>query len=238
MKYFCFDIFIAASIVMLVVALRPVFGDCENSLRRKYGHCDGDVHTPDFMNGTHSTVKNQQQVNETSYKADPRRMATPPASSTQHDDEENQHQFKIGDIVELYGPKSTFAMPATIIGYKKQDNSTIIKYDLQSVIHNTKPMGVAPELMYPYQVYDDGMLASCNVAEPGRVYMAPCKIASHVIKKRGGFISYQVEYLKGVKKVNFPEYLPFSRVQRRINQQHNVFPNLSSKSRPKRMEGN
>ena len=148
---------------------------------------------------------------------DPQRMTTPPASSIQHDDQENQHHFKVGDIVEMYHPDSFFAMPVTVRGYKKPDDtSTIIKYDLNSAIFPTKPTGVAPQFIHPYQVYKDGTLASCNIGGADRTYMTPCKILSHVIKKKSGFVSYQIEYLKREYKEGSPEYLPFSRVQRHL----------------------
>lgn len=222
MKYFLFDFFVATSVAMLVAGL--IRSMCSGQY---------DVSTPDFTNGTGSIVINQQQDcelphsnngNEAPSKPeDPRRMTSSPDSSTQHGDQENQYHFKVGDMVELYGKKSSSAMPVIVSGYTKRDGtSTIIKYDLINAFVRTKPFQVASEFVHPYQVYEDGTVSSCDVPSciidgVERTRKILCKITSHVIKKNGEFGSYQVEYLEQEHSKGAPEYLPILRVQRRLD---------------------
>ena len=118
-------------------------------------------------------------------------------------------------MVELYGDESYFATPAIIVGYNKETPYT--KYNLHNFITNQHHSGVNPEFIHPYQVYEDGTEASCNVGtlrkNLRKIYMTPCKIDSHFIKG-SGFISYQVSYLND--DVQVQEYLPFARVQRTL----------------------
>ena len=148
MKYFLFDFFVATSIAMLVAGL--IRSMCSGQY---------DVSTPDFTNGTGSIVINQQQDcelphsnngNETSSKPEvPQRMTTLPDSSIQHGDQENQYHLKVGDMVELYGKKSSSAMSIIVSECTKRGGtSTIIKYDLINTLVRTKPFEVAREFVH------------------------------------------------------------------------------------------
>eukprot|EP00571_Detonula_confervacea_P003548 CAMPEP_0172314210 /NCGR_PEP_ID=MMETSP1058-20130122/21950_1 /TAXON_ID=83371 /ORGANISM="Detonula confervacea, Strain CCMP 353" /LENGTH=211 /DNA_ID=CAMNT_0013028019 /DNA_START=164 /DNA_END=799 /DNA_ORIENTATION=+ len=145
-------------------------------------------------------------------KSEPGRMTSPDTSN----DDAIASYLKVGSMVELYGAESYFAIPATIIGYNKEKHST--KYNLQNFISNTSQSKVDPEFVHPYQVYEDGTRAYCNVGALHEIYMVPCKILSHSINK-SGFVSYQVFYSNEEGEL-FPEYLPFSRVQRDIRRRN------------------
>mmetsp|Transcript_34880 Transcript_34880/g.62786 ORF Transcript_34880/g.62786 Transcript_34880/m.62786 type:complete len:194 (+) Transcript_34880:171-752(+) len=126
-------------------------------------------------------------------------------------DADSSHLQK-GGMVELYGDGSYFATPAIITGYNKEKPST--KYNLHNSITNQHHSGVDPEFIHPYQVYEDGTEAACNVGALRKIYMTPCTIDSHFIKG-SGLISYQVSYLNDFD-VQVQEYLPFARVQRNL----------------------
>eukprot|EP00584_Thalassiosira_punctigera_P000283 CAMPEP_0172538402 /NCGR_PEP_ID=MMETSP1067-20121228/9793_1 /TAXON_ID=265564 ORGANISM="Thalassiosira punctigera, Strain Tpunct2005C2" /NCGR_SAMPLE_ID=MMETSP1067 /ASSEMBLY_ACC=CAM_ASM_000444 /LENGTH=192 /DNA_ID=CAMNT_0013323887 /DNA_START=92 /DNA_END=670 /DNA_ORIENTATION=- len=136
------------------------------------------------------------------YKPKPRRR-------THQDDDDSVH-LKVGDIVELYGDRSHFAVPAIVKGLKRENSN--IKYNLLNAMTNARPFGVAPEFVHPYQVYEDGIRADCNIGAMSKIYLTPCSIVSHSINGRG-FILYRVSYLDE-EEGSFPEHLPFSRIQR------------------------
>ena len=62
-----------------------------------------------------------------------------------------------------------------------------------------------PELIHPYQVYEDGTRASCNMGALRKIYMTPCVIVSHSIRKIG-VVSYQVSYLNDEEEILVRDY--------------------------------
>eukprot|EP00584_Thalassiosira_punctigera_P004566 CAMPEP_0172540858 /NCGR_PEP_ID=MMETSP1067-20121228/11777_1 /TAXON_ID=265564 ORGANISM="Thalassiosira punctigera, Strain Tpunct2005C2" /NCGR_SAMPLE_ID=MMETSP1067 /ASSEMBLY_ACC=CAM_ASM_000444 /LENGTH=225 /DNA_ID=CAMNT_0013326779 /DNA_START=36 /DNA_END=713 /DNA_ORIENTATION=- len=150
-------------------------------------------------------------VNETTSVADKPKPQRTPHQDKSIDINDSSH-LRVGNMVELYGEQSQFAVPVIIreIIHKKEISS--FEYSLHNVITNRDPSGVAPEFLHPYQVYEDGTEAFCNVGAMRELYLTPCTVVSHSINK-GGFISYRVSYSKEGKGL-YPEQLPFSRVQR------------------------
>ena len=133
---------------------------------------------------------------------------------------EDLDDLKVGDIIELYGSKGSFAVPSvvTAISNKNDDGSSdspVPKYDIQNTITNTRINNIDQEFIHPYQVYEEGTEAHCNVGAFRNLNMVPCTIVSSAVKKTSGFISYRVEYWN--REVRYPEYLPFARVQRKRN---------------------
>ena len=195
--YFLFDL---AVMIFLVIAAKLLLRDSESSspmiqecdaAANKHQQCDI-IHT----NNTSSSVDKQDASN---------------------DDNDSSH-LQVGGIVEMYGGKSYFAFPATITGYKEEKSS--VKYNLLNAINHAHPSGVAPEFIHPYQVYEDGTQASCNVGAMRKIIMTPCTIVSHSVEK-SGFILYQVSYLDEGNEL-FPEHLPFSRIKRYLRRSNGV----------------
>ena len=125
-------------------------------------------------------------------------------------DDDSSHLQK-GGIVELYGDGSYFATPAIIMGIKETPS---MKYNLHNSITNQHHSGVDPEFIHPYQVYEDGTEAACNVGALRKIYLTPCSVDSHFIKG-SGTISYHVSYLNE-DDVQVQECLAFGRVQRNL----------------------
>ena len=118
--------------------------------------------------------------------------------------------LKIGSIVELYTDESYFATPAIITGYEEE--KSYAHYILQNTTSNARIPRVDPEFIHPYQVYEDGTRASCNVGPLRKTFMTPCAIVSHSIRK-SGIATYQVSYLNE-EEILVHDYLPFSKVRR------------------------
>ena len=142
----------------------------------------------------------------------------------------------VGSIVELYEDASYFAIPAIITDEitsssssssstsppspREDDNTNEDEptpkkiYSLTNVITNIPISSIPSNYIHPYQPYDDGTMASCNIAALRKVQMKPCAIVSHSIRSNSGLVTYQVSYLNK-DNVLIHETLPFSRVQRR-----------------------
>jgi len=96
--------------------------------------------------------------------------------------------FSPGSPVEIYGPGSFFAVPATVTGVTP-DNL----YNLIHGITQVNLKNIEAQFVHPYRVYDKGTEASCNVGETGEMIMVPCIIQSPVEESnRGGEIVYRV----------------------------------------------
>ena len=149
----------------------------------------------------------------------------------------------VGSIVELYEDgTSYFAIPAIITDEmtpssssststsppspREDDNNNTFNdkqptthqkiYSLTNVITNIQISSIPSNYIHPYQPYEDGAMASCNIAALRTVQMKPCAIVSHSIRSNSGLVTYQVSYLNK-DDVLIHENLPFSRVQRRIH---------------------
>jgi len=132
-----------------------------------------------------------------------------------------------GIIVELYADgKSYFATPAIVAGYQVEEGSSSIGsqyyYSLLNAFTNEELPRVDPEFVHPYQAYEDGTRASCNLGRKASsevgddVLMTPCLIVTHTTKK-SGIVLYQVSYLTSDDDTDdalVHDYLPFSRVRR------------------------
>lgn len=161
-------------------------------------------------------------TSEASPEGDRPESPSPVASRHESEDDDEPDHLKLGGIIELYGEDSAFGVPAKIIGIRRvllsddSDSRHSSKYDLHSVITNTHPANVDPKFLHPYQAYDDGTEASCNVGAMRKIYFVPCTVVSHSAEGNGGSISYEVEYPRavGYDRNRFPRRLPFSRVQR------------------------
>mmetsp|Transcript_23123 Transcript_23123/g.41303 ORF Transcript_23123/g.41303 Transcript_23123/m.41303 type:complete len:253 (+) Transcript_23123:190-948(+) len=131
-----------------------------------------------------------------------------------------------GTIVELYANgRSYFATPAIIEGHQVEEGSSSTgsqyHYSLLNAFTNEELPRVDPEFVHPYQAYEDGTRASCNLGRKavgdndGDAFMTPCVIVTHSIRK-SGLVLYEVSYLASNDDddalVN--DYLPFSRVRR------------------------
>ena len=106
---------------------------------------------------------------------------------------EDLGHLKMGGMVVLYSDESNFAVPAIIMGYNKEESST--RYDLLNTVSNTHLPHVESEFIHPYQAYEEGKRASCNVGALQNPYMTPCVINSHSTRK-SGVVLYEVSYLK------------------------------------------
>ena len=194
MKYFLFDVAIMMS---LVVAARNLLGDADgasSTLMAQEQECD------DAANSTNRTKLPRQQERQHQYEI---------TSDIPSNNDDTNH-LKIGSIVELYTDESYFSAPAIITGFQEEKSSA--HYVLQNIFTDTRIPRVDPEFVHPYQVYEDGTRASCNVGALRKIYMTPCVIVSHSIRE-SGIVLYQVSYLnKGETLVD--DYLPFSRIQR------------------------
>mmetsp|Transcript_1097 Transcript_1097/g.2367 ORF Transcript_1097/g.2367 Transcript_1097/m.2367 type:complete len:234 (-) Transcript_1097:527-1228(-) len=127
-------------------------------------------------------------------------------------DSSDELQQSGGSLVELYGEGSYFATPAIITGRYKKTPS--MKYNLKHATTNAVPTSVNPEFIHPYQVYEDGKEASCNMGafRDGMYSTTPCTIDSHSVRG-GGFIFYNVSYLNEENEL-VQKRLHFSKVQR------------------------
>ena len=136
---------------------------------------------------------------------------TAEALSTKTVESEEPEYLKIGSLVELYWTSSRFAIPAVVWG--KTIGKYEIKYNLGNAITNAVHIGVAEELIHPYQVYEEGTKAYCNVGAVRTIKLVPCTILDHSIKRTSGFVSYQVSNDRWDDGGDYM-WLPFSRVQR------------------------
>jgi len=134
-----------------------------------------------------------------------------PPSPSINDDLDHGH-FPVGSIVEVRADNSYFATPAIVVGIQRTKKNSSIKYDLHRTITHEWLDGIDPELIRPYQVYEDGTGASCNIALLRNVYIAPCSVISHEVGQSGA-VHYQVSYLNFNQEL-VDDILPFSRVQR------------------------
>ena len=196
--YFLFDL---AVMIFLVIAVKLLLRDGERS-------------SPITQEDDAAADKHQQCdmihiANTTSSSVDKPETQRTTHQDTSNDDVDSSH-LQVGGIVELYGRKSNFATPARITGYKKEKSS--VKYNLVNDFTDTHTSGVAPEFIHPYQDYEEGTQAYCNVGALHEIYMTHCTIVSHSIKK-SGIISYQVSYLNEENEL-IPQHLPFSRILR------------------------
>ena len=192
MKYFLLDV---AIITSLVIADRHLLRDADGASSALMAHeCD------DVTNSTNRTKLPEQQERQHQYDV----------TSTISSNNDDTNHLKVGSIVELYTNRSDFAAPAIIKGF--QEEKSPAHYILQNTITNTRIPRVDPEFVHPYQVYEDGTRASCNVGALRTTVMTPCAIVSHSIRKSGIAI-YQVSYLNE-KEILVHDYLPFSKVQR------------------------
>jgi len=131
-----------------------------------------------------------------------------------------------GTIVELYADgRNYFATPAIIDGHQVEEGysstGSQYYYSLLNAFTNEELPRVDPEFVHPYQAYEDGTRASCNLGRKavgdndGDAFMTPCVIVTHSIRK-SGLVLYEVSYLASNDDddalVN--DYLPFSRVRR------------------------
>ena len=135
------------------------------------------------------------------------------APSRGEEEEDDKSHLKPGDIIELYAGQTYFAVPAVITGYQRDEESST-KYNLQSTITGVRSSGVASQFIHPYQVYEDGTEASCNVSATRKLWLVPCRIESHSIKNGSDLVFYRVSYLVDEDEMPRPEFIPFSRVQR------------------------
>eukprot|EP00571_Detonula_confervacea_P009846 CAMPEP_0172299216 /NCGR_PEP_ID=MMETSP1058-20130122/1571_1 /TAXON_ID=83371 /ORGANISM="Detonula confervacea, Strain CCMP 353" /LENGTH=433 /DNA_ID=CAMNT_0013008577 /DNA_START=82 /DNA_END=1383 /DNA_ORIENTATION=- len=161
----------------------------------------------DVLNNKQMPASEFRQAVNASFSSEDKRE--PPSTFSLNPPSKEDSTFPLGSMVELYGDDSHFSIPAIITGYKIEESS--VKYNLENAITN-RISSVAREFIHPYQLYEDGMKAACNVGELRKIYFATCWIVSHSIAK-SGFVSYQVSYLDE-DEVSHPEYLSFSRVQR------------------------
>ena len=155
-----------------------------------------------------------------------------------HRHHSHHSSLDVGSIVELYEDASYFAIPAIITDEimtsssssssastsppspREDDNTNEDEptpkkiYSLTNVITNIPISSIPSNYIHPYQPYDDGTMASCNIAALRKVQIKPCAIVSHSIRENSGLVTYQVSYLNK-DNVLIHETLPFSRVQRR-----------------------
>jgi len=119
-----------------------------------------------------------------------------------------------GSIVEFYTDKSYFATPAIVAAaHETNDSASTQKYRLIRTINNDRLENVDESNVHPYEVYEDGTRASCNIGLLETPYMTPCAVLSHKTVQNGRIVMYNVSYLnEGGELVD--EYIPFSRVQR------------------------
>ena len=160
-----------------------------------------------------------------------------PPHHMRHHHSHHSSSLDVGSIVELYEDASYFAIPAIITDEmtsssssssastsppspKEDDNTNEDEptpkkiYSLTNVITNIPISSIPSNYIHPYAPYDDGTMASCNIAALRKVQMKPCAIVSHSIRSNSGLVTYQVSYLNK-DNVLIHETLPFSRVQRR-----------------------
>ena len=140
-------------------------------------------------------------------------------NANDHHSSSSSH-FKIGSIVELYSSQSYFAIPAIIL----QDKASSGYYSLHNTITNASLANIESQFIHEYKIYDDGTRASCNIGSSSgddgggllqsTVYMTPCAILSHSIRRKSGIVLYEVAYLNEEEEL-VNDTLPFSRVQRR-----------------------
>ena len=154
-----------------------------------------------------------------------------------HRHHSHHSSLDVGSIVELYEDASYFAIPAIITDEimtsssssssastsppspREDDNTNEDEptpkkiYSLTNVITNIPISSIPSNYIHPYQPYEDGTMASCNIAALRKVQMKPCAIVSHSTRE-SGLVTYQVSYLNK-DNVLIHETLPFSRVQRR-----------------------
>ena len=194
MKYFLLDVAIIMSLVIAAKHLLRYADGASSVLMAQEQECD------DAANSTNRTKLPRQQERQHQYEI---------TSDIPSNNDDTNH-LKIGSIVELYTDESYFSAPAIITGFQEEKSSAY--YILQNIFTDTRIPRVDPEFVHPYQVYEDGTRASCNVGALRTIVMTPCAIVSHSIRKSGSAL-YQVSYLDK-EEILVHDYLPFSRVQR------------------------
>lgn len=257
MKSFLFDISIMISFMVAAgttsrlmsplmgrLLLRPTSSECADEDNSNSSNTN---HTSMMMYEYPTQQPQQQQQHQeilvrhripSELELEPESASSVRPSSDDDDDyssDSSMSQFKTGSIVELHGDKSYFSVPAVVTGIimdTDTDNtgssSSSYTYSLHNSITKAHLPNVDAEFVHPYQIYEDGTRASCNVGALRKVYMTPCAILSHTIKKRrrslrsddgdsdgsSNRVVYQVSYLNKEGTELVKDQLPISRVQR------------------------
>mmetsp|Transcript_31492 Transcript_31492/g.67130 ORF Transcript_31492/g.67130 Transcript_31492/m.67130 type:complete len:229 (+) Transcript_31492:222-908(+) len=126
-----------------------------------------------------------------------------------YDDVDGRDLLESGTVVELWGEGAHFAPPAIITGHSLLED--LITYDLHMPIVGSHASSVDPQFVHPYQVYEDGTEASCNIGNLRKRNMIPCTVDTHFVGGSGP-IMYEVSWLRDSRLVQ--TQLPFSKVQR------------------------
>lgn len=118
-----------------------------------------------------------------------------------------------GSLVEVFaeGSRHHAAVPAIVTGHCTGTGSSQEEhfYGVENVYAREHLPRVDAALVRPYEVYEDGTRAACNV----EARETPCAVMGHT-KRESGLVLYEVVYLDGEDEPA-QEVLPFSRVRRR-----------------------
>lgn len=119
-----------------------------------------------------------------------------------------------GSLVELCADGSDHATPAIVTGHctGSGESQGDRFYGIEDVYAKEHLPRVDAQFVRPYEVYEDGTRATCNVGEFVR-FEKPCGVVGHT-KRPSGVALYEVLYLDGDDET-VREILPFSRVRRR-----------------------
>ncbi|EJK50218.1 hypothetical protein THAOC_30841 [Thalassiosira oceanica] len=178
---------------------------CEGEHHRSFF----DIHRESFGD---SSEGEQDEDDEDEGEDQPIRREAVAASSPYeepHKQEEPNRPLKVGDFVELFGVHSTFAIPALVDDVFDGGESFALIYGT----NNQRIPKVDKEFVHPYQTYQEGTEANCNIGNMRSIVMTPCKIARSVVKDSSNFVVYEVVYLNEQREMT-KIFMPFTRVQR------------------------
>lgn len=132
--------------------------------------------------------------------------------------------FRKNEPVEIYSPTSKLAFPAivdsVICDEKYGDTYMMTEYDANS----RASLPIQARYVHRYETYPVGTRAMCGRSRGsvrGGKSEVPCLVKSRSIGKSTGFEyadTYEVVYLDGVTSEVIIDHLPFSRVQRYLDQ--------------------
>mmetsp|Transcript_35699 Transcript_35699/g.85146 ORF Transcript_35699/g.85146 Transcript_35699/m.85146 type:complete len:266 (-) Transcript_35699:73-870(-) len=117
-----------------------------------------------------------------------------------------------GDVVEIYGDESHFAIPATVD--EVLDNG---RYSLVDGLSNRKMSSVGPQYIHRYTPYVEGTSCFCNVSNMrAKINVTPCQIVEHNFNlSRKGKIYYKVTFLNSEQN-QVELWLPYTKVQKTL----------------------
>ena len=136
-------------------------------------------------------------------------------------EQETPHQqpIDVGDVVELYGPHSSLAIPVIVKRRESDDNGEILYSLIQAETGKEMPTMVNSSYVHGYEPYEDGTNAVCTLDQGLRKKptSTPCRVIQHKMSPKSidgrSFPTYQVTYVN-VSGENIEIYLPFVSVVR------------------------